>query len=171
MKGDVMVRYSRVSLGIQCELADVPEISAQLGVQPSEVAESMTGIGKPGGPIIEKVHHTWRLHSPMSADQADPTARLAALVEVIRPFADRLISLDVKWKRWIDILYHLTPQCPEGVAGEFDWIYLPAATLKLLADWGLGVGYETFWFNHPDWKRPRRSWWSRRLRRPSNAVL
>ena len=116
----------------------------------------------------EQVHYTWTLHAPMSAEQGDPTAHLWSLVEVIRPFADRLMALDERWKRWIDIVYHVTPQRADGIIGEFDWFRVPAAMMKELGAWNLDVSYEVFWFDHPEWQAPRRSWW-RRAQRPSGG--
>ena len=97
----------------------------------------------------------------MSAERGNPTARLIALLELIQPFGERLVSLDPRWDRWIDVLYHVTPQHPRGVTGEFDWFNLPTTSIKILANLNLSVSYETIWFDHPEWQRPRRSWWSR----------
>jgi hypothetical protein len=96
----------------------------------------------------------------------DPTARLWGLVDAIRPFSEQLVTLDERWKRWIDIVFHVTPQRAAGITGEFDWFRVPASVMKILGEWNLDVSYESFWFNHPDWKVPRRTWWSR-LRGPS----
>ena len=150
-----MIRYSHVSLLIPCELADAAQITVQLGVSPSEVAESM--IREAGDTMKEHVCHTWTLHAPMTADQGDPTARLWSLVEVIRPFADHLVALDGRWRRWIDIVYHITPQRAGGITGEFDWFQMPAGLMKLLGEWNLDVSYESFWFDHPEWQAPPRS--------------
>lgn len=165
-----MIRYSRVSLLIPCELADAAQITERLGVSPSEVAESRPMIRQHDDTMKEQVCHTWSLHAPMTAEQGDRTARLWSLVEVIRPFADRLVALDGKWNRWIDIVYHVTPQRAGGITGEFDWFRVPATMMKLLGEWNLDVSYESFWFDHPEWKAPRRAWWQR-VSRPSGEAV
>ena len=156
-----MIRYSRVSLLIPCELSDAALITEHLGVSPSEVAASTETARRSDGTMTEEVKHAWTLHAPMTADQGDPTARIWSLVEVIRPFANRLVGLDTRWNRWIDVLYHVTPQRAGGINGEFDWFRVPAGMMKLLAEWNLDISYESFWFDHPDWQAPRRSWWRR----------
>ena len=159
-----MIRFSRVSLLIGCDASEVAAITAHLGVEPSEVAEHLSMARHGDDTFAEKVWHNWVLHSPMSAEQGNPTDRLFALVELIHPFRDRIVSLDSRWHRWVDVLYHVTPQHPHGVTGEFDWFNLPTTLIKAIADLNLSVSYETFWFDHPEWQRPRRSWWAR-LRR------
>jgi hypothetical protein len=156
-----MIRYSHVSLFIPCALADATQITAQLGVNPSEVKEWTIQSWEPSGTMKEEAQHTWTLHSPMTSDQGVPTARIWSLVEVIRPFAKRLVALDERWNRWIDIVYHVTPQRAGGITGEFDYFSVPATMMKLLGSWNLGVSYESFWFDHPDWQTPPRSWWRR----------
>jgi hypothetical protein len=165
-----MIRYSRVSLLIPCEANEADAISAHLGIQPTEVRQSRPRVRQPDGTMAEELWHTWSLDSPMSADAGDPTSRLWALIEVIRPSGERLISLDPKWKRFIDIVYHVAPQSPDGITVEFDWFRVPAIMMKILGEWGLDVSYEVFWHNHPDWKPPKRSLWSRLRRRSGMAV-
>jgi hypothetical protein len=150
-----MIRYSHVSLVILCDLSDIAAITTHLGMGPSEVAELRTMNLKPNETTKEQIHHKWMLHAPLTAEQGDPTARLWSLVEVIRPFADRLLTLDARWRSWIDILYHVTPQRAGGINGEFDCFCVPAAMMKLLGTWNLDVAYESLWFDHPEWKAPR----------------
>jgi hypothetical protein len=93
--------------------------------------------------MAEQVWHSWSLDSPMSADAGDPTSRLWALIEVIRPSGERLISLDPKWERFIDIVYHVTPQRPSGITAEFDWFRMPATMMRILGEWGLVVRFKS----------------------------
>jgi hypothetical protein len=155
-----MVRYSHVSLLVLCDAADAGVITAHLGVAPSCVRKSTSQSVQAGGTVAEDAHHTWVLDSPLSAEAGDPTDRLWALAEVIQPFGDRLLALDARFPRWVDILYHATPQHPHGVTGEFDWFRMPAELMKFFASWGLDVSYEVFWFDHPDWQPPGRSVWA-----------
>ena len=119
-----MIRLSRVSLLIQCTALEVAEITSHLGMEPSEVVESRPRVRQPDGKMAEEVWHTWTLHSPISSDEHGPIPRLWALADFIEPFGDRLLSLDQRWKRWIDILYHVTPQRANSIAGEFNWFHL-----------------------------------------------
>ena len=154
-----MIRDSRVSLLIPCEADEVQAITDHLGIEATEVRQSCPRVRQPDGTMAEQLWHAWSLDSPMAADAGDATSRLWALIEVIRPSGERLISLDPKWKRFIDIVYRVTPQRPDGIAGEFDWFRVPATMMRILGEWGLDVSYEVFWHNHPDWKRPKRSLW------------
>jgi hypothetical protein len=100
--------------------------------------------------------------TPKSAEEANPTGRLFALADAIEPFGERLLSLEGQFHRFVDIVYHVTPQHPNGITGEFDWFQMPAALMRRLVSWNLDVSYEAFWFNHPDWESPtRRSWFSK----------
>jgi hypothetical protein len=139
-----MIRYSYVRLMIHFEPGRSAEVSTHLGVQPSGIIE----------PEPEDKCGTWYLDSPKDID-SDPTARLHALADAIEPFADRLMSLDAKFHRGIDVLYHTTPQHSHGVTGEFDWFQMPAALMRRFSAWNLDLSYETIWFDHPDWKRPQ----------------
>jgi len=139
-------------------------VSAHLGIQPSRVKEdTLHRSSKTGGPS-EMTSYTWMFNSPKSAEEADPTGRLSALADAIEPFGERLLSLDTQFKRFVDIVYHVTPQHPHGITGEFDWFRMPAVLMRRLAAWNLDVSYEAFWFDHPDWVSPtQRSWLQRVL--------
>ena len=165
-----MIRYSSVSLIIPCKAEEVAAISGHLDFEPSEIREWRSTRQQSDGSMKDMIHHNWALHSPLSASQGDPTARLFALMEVIRPFSARLVTLDTRWHRWIDIVYHVTPQRPSSITGEFDWFRLPAVMMKLLGEWNLDVSYESFWFDHPDWKPPLPRCWSRFRRRFGEAT-
>ncbi len=88
-----------------------------------------------------------------------PTARLSALADAIEPFADELVSLDPKFMRMIDIIYHITPQLIGGITGEFNWFRCPALLMANISGWNLDVAYEAFWFDHSDWERLKMPWW------------
>ncbi|HTS16953.1 MAG TPA: hypothetical protein VMP11_05215 [Verrucomicrobiae bacterium] len=97
------------------------------------------------------ISSTWVFDSPKSAEAADPTGRLVGLADAIKPFGERLLSLDTQFKRFVDVVYHVTPQHSNGINGGFDWLRLPAVLMRRFAAWNLDVSWETFWFNHPDW--------------------
>ena len=172
-----MIRYSHVSLLIPCDAESAATVTELLGVQPTRVRESKTQSAKlDGGGWEEHIHHTWMLDSPKSHTDGDPTARLYALADAIEPFASRLPSLRPRFSPFVDIIYHVTPQHPHGVTGEFDWFRMPAELMRRYSAWDLSVSYESFWFDHPDWIRPQpQGWWSRiletlRIRRPNHAL-
>jgi hypothetical protein len=157
-----MIRYSNVSLMILCDAESAATITATLGVQPTCVRENKSQHRRDDDSWEERTHYAWMLDSPMSHTDGDPTARLYALADIIEPFADRLSSLPPEFHRWIDILYHVTPQYPHGVSGEFDWFRMPVQLMRRFSAWDLSISYEMFWFDHPDWVNPkRRNWWSR----------
>lgn len=151
-----MIKYSHVSLLILCKAEGVDIISAHLGCNPSRIDHvSQEGVPKTG------LTHTWRLDSPLGHSDANPTSRLEALVTMIEPFAERLLTLDTAYQPFVDIVYHVTPQHLGGIMGEFDWFSLPAPLIRRLASFNIDVSYESFWFDHPEWKRIRQPWWRR----------
>lgn len=158
-----MIRYSHVRLLVLCKTkSDADLVTAHLGVQPSGVREDKSERWSKEEGRSEMVSYTWFFDSPKSAEAADPTGRLLALADAIEPFCERILSLDAQFKRFVDIVYHVTPQYPHGITGEFDWFRMPAVLMRRFAAWNLDVSYEAFWFNHPDWVNPaRRSWWQR----------
>ena len=97
--------------------------------------------------------HTWMLDSPLDATQGDPTTRLESLADAIEPIADKIVTLDDRFRRFFDIVYHVTPQHVGGISGEFDWFRCPADLMRRISGWNLDVSYEMFWFDHPDWER------------------
>jgi hypothetical protein len=159
-----MIRYSYVSLIIPCDAQSAVTITEILGVQPTRVREYKSWGHREDGDREELLHHSWELDSPKSHTDCNPTERLAALADVIEPFASRLPNLRPQFRAWVDILYHITPQHARGVTGEFDWFRVPAELMRRYGAWDLDVSYETIWFDHPDWVSPaRRSWWGRLL--------
>jgi hypothetical protein len=159
-----MVRYSHVSLVVPCEISEADQITDHLGLQPSRVRESKTQTRQKDHELQETIIRTWMFDSPEN-ENANPTKRLFALADAIEPFSSRLQTLDARYKRWIDIVLHVTPQHPHGITGEFDWFTMPATLMRRLASWNLDVSYEVFWFDHPEWKKPRaQSWWQKLLK-------
>lgn len=153
-----MIRYSHVSLLILCDAAGVDTITKHLGCKPSRIDHD------PNDQIpVTGLTHTWRLDSPLGHADADPTGRLDALVSKVELFGDRLLTLDTGSSPFIDIVYHVSPQHPGGITGEFDWFRLPAPLIRRLAAFNVDVSYEAFWFDHPEWKRIRQPWWRRYL--------
>ena len=152
-----MIKYSHVSLLILCDADGLKTIKDQLGVEPTEVKFDPDEEPPPTG-----LTHAWRLDSPKGTE-GDPTARLAALADLIEPFSDKLMALDSRFPRFIDIIYHVTPQHVGGITGEFDWFQCPAPLMKRISGWDLDVSYESFWFDHPDWVRLREPWWRQML--------
>jgi hypothetical protein len=157
-----MIRYSHVSLLIPCDTESAAVVTELLGVQPTAVRQSKTHGQRKDGNWEESIHYTWTLDSPKSHREGDPTARLYALADVIEPFALRLPGLRPRFSPFVDIVYHVTPQNPHGVTGEFDWFLMPTELMRRYSAWDLCVSYESFWFDHPDWVRPKQQgWWSR----------
>lgn len=161
-----MIKYSHVSLWIPCAADTAASVTHALGVQPTRIREEKVYSGGVGIPRERRIHFTWMLDSPKSHADGDPTVRLYALADVIEPIASRLGALRPEFSPWVDVMYHLTPQHPHGVTGEFDWLRMPAELMRRYASWDLDVSYETFWFDHPDWIRPKpRGFWSTMLGR------
>ncbi|HEX9047706.1 MAG TPA: hypothetical protein VF988_11835 [Verrucomicrobiae bacterium] len=147
-----MIRYSHVALMVLCRSrADADAVTAHLGIEPSVINEDKIDVDHGSG-LTEEISYTWVLHSPKSATDANPTGRLLALADIIAPFAHRLPALDPKLRAFVDIVYHVTPQYPDTITGEFDWFKMPAELMLRLGTWNLDVSYETFWFDHPDSK-------------------
>ena len=146
-----MLKYSHVALKIT-NLAEPTgrEITEHLGIAPTQVQEGKLHVG-----TNETLHYTWRLDSPKDHNFA-PALRLEALLDVIAPFSERLISLDGKYRRFIDLVFHVTAQRPDGrITGEFDWFTMGPSLMSKMGAWNLLFSYETFWFDHPE--RPKKS--------------
>jgi len=158
-----MIRYSHVSLIVLCEtVAEADAVTAHLGIQPTRIHESTTQSWSMKEGPAEKVSWSWTFDSPKSQTEADVPERLWALAEAIAPFAERLRTLKSAHRPWVDIVYHTTPQHPDGITGEFNWFTMPAEMMRRFSDWDLSISYEVFWFDHPDWVRPKRlGWFSR----------
>jgi len=154
-----MIKYSHVRLIILCDQTGLELISNHLQTIPTgtEKSESL--------PPPKELTHSWYLDSPVDAAAGNPTTRLEGLADLIEPFGDSLITLDSKYKRFVDIVYHVTPQHVGGISGEFDWFSCPAVLMSRISGWNLDLSYESFWFDHPDWERLKHPWWERLLRR------
>ena len=152
-----MIKYSHVRLLILSDAENVDELTQLLGVNPTEIKFDKESKPPPTG-----LTHTWCLDSPMGTE-GDPTARLEALAEIMEPFASKLVSIDTRFPRFIDIIYHVTPQRENGITGEFDWFRCPAKLMAKISGWNLDVSYETFWFDHPNWVRRNLPWWRQLL--------
>ena len=150
-----MIRYSHVILLIPCDSVSAATITAALGVKPARVRENKSQVRVADGSFQECGHHTWMFDSPKNHSEGDPTARLHALADAIEPFAPRLPGIRADYKPFVDIVYHVTPQQPHGITGEFDWFRMPAELMRRYGAWALSVSYEAFWFDHPDWIRRR----------------
>lgn len=143
---------------IMCDEAGYHEVATRLHVEPSDT--KIESEVPPSG-----LTHTWMLDSPLDATQGDPTTRLESLADAIDPFAEKLVALDDRFRRFIDIVYHVTPQHVGGISGEFDWFRCPADLMRRISGWNLDVSYEMFWFDHPDWERLKYPWWQRWFKR------
>jgi hypothetical protein len=159
-----MIRYSHVSLLIPCDSDGAATITTALGVAPTRVREDISQIRRPDGGWQNSAHRTWMFDSPKSHADGDPTTRLSALADAIEPFAGRLLMIRPQFKPFVDILYHVTPQHPHGVTGEFDWFRMPAELMRRYGVWDLNVSFEAMWFDHPEWIRPKQKDWLSRIR-------
>jgi hypothetical protein len=159
-----MIKYSHASLIILCDTAAEAEaITAHLGVQPTRVRESKLKSGNKEKGRTEKASYSWMLDSPKSHTDADVPERLSALTDAIEPIGERLHALKSVHKPWVDIVYHVTPQYPYGITGEFHRFQMPAEMMRRFSSWDLSISYEVFWFNHPDWVSPKHAGWLSRF--------
>ena len=159
-----MIRYSHVSLIVLCDTsAEADAVTAHLGVRPTQIRESKAQGWGPKEGHTEKVSWSWTFDSPKSHTEADVPERLWILSEAIAPFAERLRPLKSAHKPWIDVIYHNTPQHPHGITSEFHCFRMPVKIMRRFSDWDLSISYEVFWFDHPEWVRPKHSGWFRRF--------
>jgi hypothetical protein len=149
-----MLRYSHVALKI-ANLNDSTgrEITGYLGVKPTKIQESKIRQSRLGEASKETLHHIWSLESPKN-QEFQLGERVEALLETIAPFSSKLISLDSKYRRWIDLVWHTTPQRENGtITGEFDWIMLSPSQMSRMGAWNLQLSYEKFWFEEDFYKK------------------
>lgn len=157
-----MIRYSHARLMISCKARDDAQvIDEALETDSGEVLEFKSQESTEEGGWIDRISYTWILDSPLGHGDGDAESRLTALADMIEPFSERLSQLRPRFDPWIDVVYHITPQHPHGVTGEFDWLRIPASVMRRFGAWDLSLSYETFWFDHPDWSLRSQSWWSR----------
>lgn len=166
-----MILYSHVSLLLCCKTAaDAAWVTTQLDVEPTRVREDKISTWSEETGHSEKSSFTWMLDSPKGHADGDPTARLYALAEVIGLFAERLSTVRPLLDPWVDIIYHVTPNYPDRITGEFDWFRIPAEIMRRYGAWDLSISYEMFWFEHPDKKlNAQRGWLTRLIRRARGA--
>jgi hypothetical protein len=143
-----MVKDSEVALIISLKEPTGSGVTTHLGVSPTQIRESKGSSRTPAGEMESRVFYSWVLHSPK--DQTfQLTARLEALVAAITPFSERLVSLDPSYRRWIDIVYQITPQEPTKRQSVLvEGFHVPHGTFKKLGAWNLSISYETFYFDH-----------------------
>jgi hypothetical protein len=153
-----MIRYSHVALIIPLEDSSGEAVTKHLGIVPTGVRESKGLRSSSAGVLVPHTSYCWFLDSKKDASY-QPIERIHTLLEEIEPFADRLLTLDSKYRRWVDMVFHAVPQHPHGIMGEFDWLSLPADTMARISRLQLMLSYEVFWFDHPDWRLP----WHKRL--------
>jgi hypothetical protein len=113
------------------------------------------------------ISFTWMFDSPKGPEETDPTGRLFALADAVEPFGNQLLSLDAKFRSYVDILYHLTPQRPNRITGEFEWFQMPATLMRRFVNWNLDISYETIWFDHSDSENSVHRTW---LQKASNGL-
>ncbi len=164
-----MVRYSHVALTILVEDPGGKEVSQYLGVLPTCVRESK-GFrrNRSEAPLEAYTSYTWSFDSKKDISH-QPIVRIHALLDEVELFSERLLSLDAKYHRWIDMLFHVTPQHSHGITGEFDWLSLPPKTMERIAKLQLSLSYEVFWLDHPDWRLPWHKRLLRKLKRPNQS--
>ena len=149
-----MVLHSHVSLVVMLNDSEGAEVTSHLGVPPTEIKQSSIRTNRDDHSVEERTVYSWHLASPKDAT-FELTDRLAALVDLIVPIAPKIISLPPFYKRWIDVLYHVAPERPNRLTGEFFWFTLPPATMSRLGSCKLNISHEIFWFDHPGTKESR----------------
>jgi hypothetical protein len=155
-----MILYSHVALIIPLAGPSGDAVTEHLGISPTKIRANK-GYGRlRNGSPEEIMLYAWVLDSPKDVSH-EPLVRINALLDAIETFSDRLRSLDKGFRRWIDVVYHVTPQHAHGITGEFDWVTLGHQTMGRMARLELMFSYESFWFDHPDWRLT----WRKRLRR------
>ncbi|MGJ8640446.1 MAG: DUF4279 domain-containing protein [Opitutaceae bacterium] len=147
-----MIKYSHIALIIPLQSEDGRDVTNHLELEPSQIRESKGSSWSETEGRKEHTSYSWMLESELNADHR-PIDRIHNLLEQIESQKENILSLDKKYSRWIDVLFHVTPQRPHGVTGEFDWITLPHQTMRRMSDLELSISYESIWFNHPDWNR------------------
>jgi hypothetical protein len=131
-----------------------------MGCLPSKIVESPVTILKcdRADSKQDRVYHYWVIDSPLTEKEGNSAARLIALVDKLRPISDRLIALDPKWIRTIDIVEtYRIPGLHEQVPA-FDWFRVPATTMKALGEWNVELSYETFWLKQADAEPSTKTW-------------
>jgi hypothetical protein len=145
----MLIQY-RVALRIVLEESTGRKVTEHLGVQPTKIHEATLRSGKPGGKITVQQKYFWQLDSP-KGEIFEPIVRLDALVNLIAPFSEKLISLDSRYRRMVDLVVPRIAQRADGrITGAFDWFMISPSIMSKLGAWDLLLSYETFWFDNPE---------------------
>ncbi len=134
-----MIQYSHVCLAIPCWTERPDVLSEHLGVVPTRILKEVTYQRPDNKTMEEVILSTWVLDSPSAIDASDIAGRLWGLANVIAPFAERLLRLPTRYRRWIDILYCSTPSDQCTFAERFR---VPASLLQQFGAWHLDLACE-----------------------------
>lgn len=146
-----MLKLSHVCLAVTLPMdrtGTPEEITEHLGVRPTSVKRSVLTLRSPDGRTKQHAPWTWMLASPEDETRTFQS-RVQALLASISPFGDRLRTLDSKFAKSIDCLFHCTFEPPMG----FDMIMLSTEQLRLLADLNLSFACETVWWTEEAFKQ------------------
>ena len=140
-----MITYSHVALIVSLGHESGQGVTQHLGLSPTKIRESTmqrrddAGVMRPVGGAL------WMLNSPMDASH-QPLERIHSLLDLVEPIGDRIATLDVKYSRWIDMVFHVRLRSEQGI--DFDWLSLPHQTMHRISTLRLNLSYEVFRFNH-----------------------
>lgn len=157
-----MIKYSHIALIIPLLKGDSTgnNITQHIGISPTRIVEFKSQVNNGDDTFREELSYSWYLDSPKNEDY-EPVVRLHALMDLIRPCIENIQSLEKPYSSWIDIIFHITPQHPHGITGEFNWFRLLSSLMKELGEWNLDLSHEVFWFNHPDWTNPKQNFFKK----------
>ena len=131
-----MLKNSHVSLVIVLKEPSGREVTKHLGISPTRIL-----VPKPHPKIA--VRSLWYLDSPQSEGN-NSGERLAALIDFITPFSERLISLDSSYSRHISLIFQYTPECVDGrMWADPTGLVISAPNMSKLGAWNLYLTYET----------------------------
>jgi hypothetical protein len=153
-----MVLHSHVSFVVLLHDPQGAEVTSHLGIAPTEIRQTKVQTNRDDRTMEEKTVYSWHLASPKDAS-CELTDRLAALVDLIGPLAPKILSLQPSYKRWIDVLYHVAPEKPDTLTGEFFWFTLTPSLMSQLGACKLNISHEIFWFDHPEAEAKRKRSW------------
>ena len=138
-----LVLSSHVRLMIPCGKESAATVTEMLGVEPTWVEET-----KPP----EKPQSIWYLDSPAGDEEGDVRYRLSALMEVVRPFGERLAGLRPRFRTIVDVKYIVaqSPEFAKAGAPPADWFSMPAEMMRCFGEWGLTFSYAVYWKDQPE---------------------
>jgi hypothetical protein len=157
-----MVLHSHVSFVVLLSDPEGADVTSHLGVSPTEIKKTTVQTNREDSAPEETTVYSWHLASPKDAS-FELTDRLTALIELIAPLSPRILSLQPSYKRWIDVLYHVAPDKPGRLTGEFFWFVLQPALMSQLGACKLNISHEIFWFDHPDTEAKKKQSWLAKL--------